>query len=112
MLLWLASNGVGVLDDQGFRRLHLLNGTRGRAETIVSHVAYLRDAKRPTYNAGPVHRLGSLTVAVRIQVVFYRAVRLRRRHPHARLWRRSCIEHALTWVTPARVHAALHSTVT
>ena len=101
----------GVLDDALFRELHHLTGPKSRDETIGSHVAYLRRGKRPTYRRGPANRLGSLTCAVRVQVLARRLGRLCARQG-GRLCRvqvASAVRDAQRRVTPERVLAALDS---
>ena len=108
LILWLEAEGV--LDDALFRVLHLLTGTKGCDETISSHVAYLRRGKSPKYRRGPVNRLGSLTCAVRVQVLARGLGRLCARQG-GRLCRvqvASAVRGVQRRVTPERVLIALN----
>lgn len=110
-LRWLEDEGI--LDDVLFQELHLLTGSQGSDETIASHANYLQRSKSPKYRRGPVNRLGSLTCAVRIQVVA-RELGLHCSRQGGRLYRfqmARAVNRARKHVTPERVLDCLEGTL-
>ena len=61
---------MGLLTPERFKRIHPLTGTKGRAETVASHCAYLDKSNSGRYRNGPVNKLGSLTTAFRIYYIY------------------------------------------
>lgn len=67
---------MGLLTPGRFKHIHLLTGTKGRAETVATHCAYLDKSKSGHYSNGPANKLGSLTTAFRVYHIYKELHRL------------------------------------